>query len=242
MQQTTAGYAGVTSTLCWLLFNVFMLWALSLTQVNTVVITSSVLPILVTVLSIFFLKEKLHWRSAVGVILAVSGMLLMQTQQPHAMHTNMHGSLIVLLALLPEAGYYILSKRFPSSLPFAYTTLFIHIFNAAAFLCLLLYTHTSFVLHFNTRHWLEMCIISSTTVLFFFFWQNATQRCQASQLAISAAMLPLISICLSGVLLHEALLRGEMLGMTCVIAAIVLNTLRKKTCDLDTTPQKKKTT
>ena len=88
-----------------------MLWALTLTQVNTVAITSSVLPILVTVLSIFFLKEELHLQSVINVILADSGMPLMQTQQPHAMHTNMYGSMVVLLALLPEAGYYILSKR-----------------------------------------------------------------------------------------------------------------------------------
>ena len=99
------------------LFSICMLYGISMTTATAAGVILSTLPAAVAVLSRFFLNEPITPRVQIAVVLAVSGIALLQVARHSdaSAGSSLIGSVLLFGAVLCEATYVIMAKRLAAS-------------------------------------------------------------------------------------------------------------------------------
>ena len=114
------------------LFNCLMLTGLHATDANVAGIITSALPAMIALFSWLFLKESISFKKLSCILLATMGLLVIAFDKFTTVGKNhsFFGDAIVFIALIPEAGYYILTKIHTSKLPVFLTSSLLNGINA----------------------------------------------------------------------------------------------------------------
>ena len=208
-------------------FNLFILAGLHYTSASMAGIITSALPAFVVVFSVLFLKEKLTRNNLLCLVIVVLSLLLINSPHFFALHNHRFwGDLLILLALVPEAGFYVLNKRFPVHLPlFLYSTL-LNVINLPVFLGIAFWHGDFHGLQFSLTICLLLIASTVATVGFYLCWQYSAPKIPGKISALFTALTPIAAVIIAWAWLHETLTTAEFLGMLLVLCAIVVNSRR----------------
>ena len=141
---------------------------------------------------------------------------------------SLFGNLIILLAMLPEASYYILSKLSPNRMPVFLVSALLNAINALISLPFLLwFTHWQAV-ELTPFHGLILVIMSLSTALFFTFWYSVSNKVDGMMASLSTATMPVATVIIACLALGEHIGLAQLMGMSLIISSIFAYALPQK--------------
>jgi len=183
-------------------------------------------PIFTVILSLLFLHEKMNITKAVGMVLAITGVLIVtSTRSGQSFHFAMNlGFLLMILSTLNWAIFSVLLK----SLKIPYPPLVI-----TFYMCLLgLILTTPFII--RNRGWENLTLLDQTewaNLLFlgvfvsgiaYWYWGKALEVLEASKVSMFLYLEPLATLVAAVLLLHEKVLLISVIGGIIIIIGVVV--------------------
>ncbi len=205
------------------LFNCLMLLGLNYTDANIAGIITSALPATIALMSWLILGEKITGKMGICILFATLGLLIIAWDKLHGLGLShsFFGDFFILISLLPEATYYILTKLHPNPLPVFLISSLINAINALILLpFLLLYPLSS--LQMDGFSWLIVIVLGLSSGLFYVFWYFGAQRVDGILASLSTAVMPVATVILAWIILGERLTIMQCFGMGLVILSIAV--------------------
>jgi drug/metabolite transporter (DMT)-like permease len=205
------------------LFETFGLQYTSATKTSLIIAT---IPVVVLVLSAFFLKERLRPINTLGVVVSLAGVaLLVFGGRPQtALQGMMIGDMLICGAVLAASIYMIMTRRLGESLSSLQITGMQIIFGALLFLPFFLWDLPHLDWQSVTKDSLMALIVLTifATIGAFLCYNFALTRIPAAQAAVCINGIPLVTACGAWVLLGETLTSMQFLGGALVLVAVFL--------------------
>lgn len=205
------------------LFNILVLYGMKATSAVSTGIITSITPVAILIFSALFLREKITLQSVYTILIVVFGLIVLNVGKGPLVFEKMFlGNLLVLLAVVPEAFFIILSKLIGKKLAESEAVVLINLFN---FLIFLPFTLCEFKtwnigkISFNVYGQLLIYGISGG-VLFFLLWHRSVAKVTAHTAALFTAFMPISTVFLAMVLLNEPIHLSDIVGMILIIIAI----------------------
>lgn len=210
------------------LFNLFLLLGLNYTTASIAGIITSVLPAIIVILSVLFLRERLSFLTILCVIFSVCGLLIINLQNFHGgSNSTLLGELLVFIALLPEATYYVLTKRYPSNLPIFFLSALMNLVNLPFMWAVLLYQYPRFFPYLTMHDLALIVLLGLTTALFYVFWYIGSKRVSGTSAGLFTAIMPIGTLLIAWAFLGETLTLIQGLGMILIVTAIITNAISR---------------
>jgi len=205
------------------LFNIFMIMGLRFTDAHVAGIITSALPAIIAIMSWVILKEQFTSKKTLCVTFATIGLIIISLNNfvgAEIRHSYI-GDFIILLALLPEATYYVLTKLKFIRLPIFLMSTVMNGINMLILIPIMFLTvdlSTAMPLY----NWLIIIIIGLTTGLFYVFWFLGSEQVDATMGSLSTAVMPLATVTIAWLFLGENITALQLVGMMLVIGSIVI--------------------
>lgn len=224
------------------LYSIFMLYGLRLASAAESGIISGTAPVVTAVFSYLFLRERIGYRKALGVVFVIVGIAVINLAGnviPGAVH-SLPGDLLIGGTVVCEALWTIFGKTASnkmSPLVLASLTTFS---GFVMFLPLGIYQSIGF--HITSLSLLDWSAIvyygTIGTVGAYLLWYQGMPKLPASTAGVFVGLTPVSAVVLSYVVLKEPFEWSHLLGIFCVLAAIVCITLespshKEKSLSLD---------
>ncbi|CDZ78512.1 carboxylate/amino acid/amine transporter [Legionella massiliensis] len=205
------------------LFNFLMLLGLHYTDANVAGIITSALPATIALMSWVVLGEKISGKKSICIAFATLGLVIIawsKFQGPTLTHSYL-GDFIILLSLIPEASYYILSKLHSNRLPPFLISSLINAINAL--ILLPLNALASFdSLSITPWSWLILLALGLSSGLFYVLWYFGSQKVDGVFASLSTAVMPMATVILAWLILGERLTGLQGFGMGLVLLSIAI--------------------
>lgn len=205
------------------LFNIFMIWGLNFTDANVAGIITSALPAIIAVMSWLILKEAFTQKKTLCVGLATIGLIIISLNNfvgAEIEHSYI-GDLLVLIALMPEAIYYVLTKLKFTRLPIFLMSTLMNGINVLVLLPLMFLT-VDLNIHMPLFNWLIIIVVGLATGLFYVFWFLGSEKVDAIMGSLSTAVMPLATVTIAWLFLGESITLIQIMGMVLVIGSIII--------------------
>ncbi len=198
-------------------------YTISLTNVATAILLQYMAPILVALVSFFFLGERLTWIILLALTLAVVGCFFMvKAYDPRLLQLNLPGLISGLVSACAFAGYILFTKRAVARIP--PWTLLVYAYAFATLFWWML-TPPWFLLSqgYSLRLWAIFFLIGSVgTVLPFALFTFGLTYLSATQVSIMSTMEPVVAAAAGLFLLGEILDWPQLFGGALVVAGVIL--------------------
>lgn len=210
------------------LFNLLMLWGVRYTSANIAGIITSALPALITVFSLLLLKEILNKFKLLCISFATAGLLVINMQ---GLHFNQHshlalwGDFLIILSLIPEALYYILTKSSHRNASPVTLAFLMNIINAILLLPLTLLLHKPVHLTIIDDYVLLLSGVSSA--LFYLFWFKGASAVDGTTSGLMTALMPIFTLLLSWSFLSEKISALQGFAMLLILLSIFFSNQSK---------------
>ncbi|MCI1696103.1 DMT family transporter [Aneurinibacillus aneurinilyticus] len=219
------------------LFNIFMLYGLTITTAIEGGIITSTIPAVTGCLAFLFLKEKLTKSVMTGILLAVLGTLTINFSDSFTTvgrgSSPLLGNLLIFGAVISEALFIIFGKFIVQRVsPLAISTI-VSIFGTILFLPFSLYEGNRFNFgEVSIAEWgLVFYFGIVVTVIAFILMYQGVSKVSASTAGVLTGVLPMSSVILSVVILGEKVSFIHLIGIGFTLTAIYLIAKpAKKTC------------
>jgi drug/metabolite transporter (DMT)-like permease len=213
------------------LYRILILYGLQRTGAIEAGIVLSSTPAVVGLLAFVFLRERLTWRTIAAIGLCSLGILVLNLTGagvPTGGRSGvLVGSLLLFLAVIGDALYTVFRKVLSGRIsPLANSTI-ISTLCFAMFLPLILADLPKVDFPGITAgSWLILLYYGTVVPsLSFLLWFRGVSKVRASTADIFSSLLPIFTLLLSLLILHERLTWTRVLGMVMIIAGILLSTL-----------------
>jgi drug/metabolite transporter (DMT)-like permease len=208
------------------LFNTLLLFGLTLTSAAESGIVTSTTPAVTAVLAVALLREPWTRQRALGIGLAVLGLLainLAAFTTGRGAHPVL-GNLLVFGAVVAEGLFIVCSRVLSQRLPPLVVATGISVLGLLMFLPFALYDLRRVSLgDLGPGQWLAIAYYGVVvTVLAFLLWARGVARVPASAAAVFTGVLPVSAVTLSYLVLDEPIVASDVLGGVCVLVAIVV--------------------
>ena len=222
------------------MFTLLMLNGVQRTSAVAAGVITSTIPAVVALFSWLFLKERPNGRALASIALAIVGVVVINVANgtaetgsgqsvAHA-DTSMLGNLMVIGAVCCESLYVILSRRLTQTLPAIDICAYTHFFG----LLLMLPLGFSSLLHFDYGSvslsvWsLVLWYGMSASIVSFWLWMKGIRHVDGSLAGVFSGLLPIAAALYGIVFLGERPTIAHGIALACVIAGIVLASMRTK--------------
>jgi len=212
------------------LFRAFTLSGLRFTSAVSAGIITAAAPAVMAVLARLVLGERMGRAGALGVVLAVAGLLLVNAGGLASGMRGGHlaGNLLVLAATVCEALLTIFRKRSGGRIGSVTNTTILVAMSALMILPLALLDLGRFALReIGLVGWISVIYYGAiATVIAYILWGHGALRIPASRTGIATAALPVAALLLSALVLGEPLRAAHVAGCAAVIAGILIGRRR----------------
>jgi len=211
------------------LFNILLLIGLKYTSASVAGMITSALPAIVAIASLIFLKERLTLTTLLCITLAVIGLVVINfhgLQADNSMHA--FAGIIILIAILPEAAYYVLSKMHKNKLPVFLISALMNGINIPLFLLVALFGHYTFPSAISTTQLSLLAVAGLGSAFFYVFWFLGYDKVHGTAAGLSTAFMPIATLTIAWIFLSETISWLQFIGMVLVILSIVINARRLK--------------
>jgi drug/metabolite transporter (DMT)-like permease len=214
------------------IFNSVVYYSLNFTQVLNGALMISTIPVLIIFISYIFRVEKINLNQVLGLILSITGVVIIITQLEFTrlIHLDLNkGDLWLLVAMLSWAIYSTMLKTYKTGLN--YLT-FISVIVTLG----LIFLFPQFLFEFNNQELIKFnfafFLIISYVVLFaglgaYIFWNKAILIVGPSRAGIFLHLMPLFSSFMAIFLLNEKFMNFHIFGAIAIVLGIYLSS--KKT-------------
>lgn len=212
-------------------YRILTFWGLQYTTAANSGLITSASPIIVALLAFFFLKEKLTRQHILGIFFVVLGLLFINLYPFLYDNTDgsgsIKGNMLILLAVLCEALFSVLSKAVCKSMSALYRTTVITFY---AFMLLLPFSiYDGFQYDWTRIDGAAIfCVFyygAFVSFLSYVFWFKGIEKVSASNAAVFTSVVPISSILLSSLILKEKILIVHIIGLVCIIVGIIISCL-----------------
>lgn len=201
------------------------LWGQSLTAAGHGSILFATTPIWVFILAVFHLKEKMRWRRAVGIVIALIGAMVIMLSGAIKLGTEyLFGDLIILLAVWAWAYYTILGKPLIEK----YGATRVTAYALASGSLMYLPFGLSRAIQFDYSQatvgaWLSVIYMAiGASVFAYLLWSWLLKHMEASRLAVFSNMQPVIATAVAWMALGEQPTTAFFIGAAVVLAGVIL--------------------
>lgn len=210
------------------LFNVLLLYGLTMTGATESGIITSTAPAIIGLLSYLLLRERIGFIKASGIALSVLGVLFMNVFGE--MHgdsrgfSSLPGNLLVFGAVLCEALFTVLGKFLSERVtPLAITT-YVSLFGFLQFFPFAVYQGIAYPFAaLSIQDWLVLLYYAVVvTVIAYILWYRGVSKVTAGTAGIFTGVLPLSAIFFSTYFLNETLTTSHLVGIGFVLTGIFL--------------------
>ncbi len=210
-------------------FNTLIYLALQSTTAINAVLVNSCIPIIIVILSWLVYRERLSIKQSIGVLISLSGVMLiiakgdMSTLQQLTFN---RGDLLVLVAALVWALYSANLRNYPQGLhPIAYLTSIMIVGLFFILPCYLLEIQSGRQMQLNIATILTITYVALfASVLAFICWTRAIREVGANRAGPFIHLMPVFSTILAIIFLDESLLGYHVQGMALVFSCIFITT------------------
>jgi len=208
-----------------LLFNLFMMEGIQITSAMSAGIIVSTTPAFLALFSFIFLKDILTKQKLLALMLAVTGIVILNydVASGEASFDSGLGDLLVFLSTIPEAMYTIVGKSLGNRLKPISVAFLVNAVNILYFAPLALYqyqTHSVDLL--NPQLWLWTMIVAAGSLQFYILWQRGIQHVSGSTAALFIGLMPVGATLAAIICLGEEFGPYEAGGMMAVSLAILI--------------------
>jgi drug/metabolite transporter (DMT)-like permease len=204
-------------------FNMLMLLGLHETTASMAGMIFSALPAVVVIFAIIFLGVKITWPMLLCVGLAVTGLVMMNVSSVNLLHHQWFGDLMVFLSLIPEALYYILTKRFSIKMPIILLSAVLNAINIPVLFLLAMGHHENFTMNLPPHVWSLLFVIGLSSAGFYVFWFLGCTNVHGVAVGLSTAFMPIATILLAYLWLGETVQYWQMFGMAIILLSIIVH-------------------
>lgn len=210
------------------LFGVPLLYGLQIsgqartTAMNTGLLANTV-PVFTALLALIWLHQRLRWTGWAGIALALvgawvisAGGLRVQINQTTAL-----GDLLVLLSSLAGALYFVLGSRWLRTYPPLLVTAAVAVLGAAMLLPLALWTDTGSVWTWPAALAVLTLGLGPGLLANLWWWETVTWL-GAPRAAVYIYLIPLLTMLLAALLLHEQLTSAQVIGAALLLGGVWL--------------------
>lgn len=207
------------------LFSIFLLYGLKQTSGVESGIILSTIPAIIGLISFIFLKEPLTSKKGLGILFSVLGIMSINLIGVNSDGMNhLAGNLLVFGAVAAEALFTILSKTLSKTVTPLMITTTVSFFGLMMFLPFSIYEAAKidfFQIVFTD--WLLILYYGIfVTVISFLFWFQGVSKVKGSTAGVFSGILPVSAVLLSYIILNEPFSWIHLLGITFVLAGILL--------------------
>lgn len=209
------------------LFNLLLLIGMRYTSANNAAIITSAIPAMVALLSIFILKQVLTRYKLICIVFATVGLFIINGSK-----MNVHGSfdaflgdLLIVIAIIPESLYYVLSKIRTIRLPVLLLSSIINAINALFMLPFVLIFPSSIPSTISHLDISLLLLVGISSGVFYIGWAKGSQYVDGATAGIMTALMPIFAIILSIIFLHEAVGTLQVIGMVLILVSIMFSNL-----------------
>ena len=213
------------------LFNLIMMAGVQFTSASMAGVITSTLPATVIIFMFLILGIRLTRLKIICVTLAVLGLFVININgmvQPQITSLNLLGDFIILIAMVPEAMYYVFAKALPLNIKPLTGSILINTINALVLAPFMFFTHYDSIEHINFLQWLIILLLGVTSGLFYLFWSKGCEYLEASTTGMMTALMPIFTLILSWIFLSEILTLVQGLAMLLIIVSIIVGNWKKK--------------
>jgi len=205
------------------LFNVLILYGMKTTSATNAGIISSITPIMIFILAAVFLHEKINLQKGFAIVIVMAGLLILNIgKTTGSMEGALLGNFLVLLAVIPEALFTILSKSVGKKITEMEAVILVNLFNLILFIPFAVYAMTDFhPKDINSSVYGQLLIYGiSGGMMFFLLWYRGLTKINANTAALFTGVMPVSTTILAFIFLNEPISNNEIIGMLLVISAI----------------------
>lgn len=207
------------------LFNVLILYGMKTTSATSAGIISSITPIMIFILAAVLLHEKINLQKSIAIVIIIIGLIILNTgKTASAMEGALLGNCLVLLAVIPEALFTILSKSVGKKISEIEAVILVNLFNLILFLPFASMSIINFHLtNISVSVYGQLFIYGiSGGIMFFLLWYRGLTKINANTAALFTGVMPVSTTVLAYLFLNEPIGSNEIIGMLLVIIAIVV--------------------
>jgi drug/metabolite transporter (DMT)-like permease len=214
------------------IFNSVVYYSLNFTQVLNGALMISTIPVLIIFISFIFRVEKINLNQVLGLILSISGVVIIITQLEFSrlIHLDLNkGDLWLLVAMFSWAIYSTMLKTHKTGLN--YLTFISVIVTLGLF-----FLFPQFLFEFNNQELIKFnfvfILIISYVVLFaglgaYIFWNKAVLIVGPSRAGIFLHLMPVFSSFMAIFLLNEKFMNFHIFGAIAIVLGIYLSSKKK---------------
>ncbi|WP_287881419.1 DMT family transporter [Aquitalea sp.] len=210
-------------------YTVLLMAGARLTSAANASVMMGTLPMVSSVLALLLFRESMHWRQVLALLLCTAGALAVSLRADAALSFSstdeLVGNGLILLAVACEALFILLNRRLRQPLP----PLVLSCYLCALGLLLALppavlewqgHWHVSVAALLGLAYYAVV-----PTVVGFVLWYAGAARVAAGEAALFTAVLPVSALLFAAGVLQEDIRRSQLLGMVCVLSALLLQVL-----------------
>ena len=215
------------------MFTLFLLWGLRLTSAMEAGLITSTTPAAMALVALVVLRERLTLRSALGVGLALAGVLIInglpEASVGEVRPGRIWGNLLVCGAVLGEAVFLLLRKSLSPALDNLALTAALSFLGFLMFLPPALYQAAGFDFQgVSLKEWAAILYFGFVfTVAAYIFWFKGVARVSGTTAGAFSAVMPVSAVVLSGIFLGERFTWVHGLGGVLILGAIGLMTWKR---------------
>lgn len=207
------------------LFNVLILYGMKTTSATSAGIISSITPVMIFILAAVFLHEKINLQKGTAIIIVMAGLLILNLRKTSSsIEETLLGNFLVLLAVVPEALFTILSKSVGKKISEIEAVILVNFFNLILFIPFAAYTLINFhPTSISISIYGQLFIYGiSGGIMFFLLWYRGLTKINANTAALFTGVMPVSTTIFAFLFLHEPISSSEIIGMLLVIIAIFI--------------------
>lgn len=207
------------------LFNVFILYGMKTTTATSAGIISSITPIMIVILSVTLLREKINFQKTLAIVIVIIGLIVLNTgKTTDSVSGELIGNFLVLLAVVPEALFTILSRSIGKKMSEMEAVILVNFFNLMMFVPFALSDLGGSSWPTPPPFTIALLFLYGISggIMFFLFWYRGLTKINASTAALFTGVMPVATTIFAFIFLREPIHGVEIMGMLLVILAIFI--------------------
>jgi len=215
------GFTGVT------VFYIFFNISVKMTSASVGALLQGFIPVSIAMLAAIFLKEKLSVKQIAGIIISVTGVILIGflSQHGNSSTNSITGNVLMIIAVISWGIYTIISKKVADQDPLLITSLST---LAGSVLLLPAAVYENWGTGWpqvSPTDWLIIIFLGAmASGICYFLYNRSLQLLSAAQVGNFVNLDPLVGFIIALIFLHESVTMLQIIGAVLVVAGIILST------------------
>ena len=193
----------------------------------------SIIPLCTPFVAYYFLKEKINLLNIIGIIISISGIIVIVFGKGMNLEVAPTGLALLLLAVVAANGYSVMIKKIPDNYSVLMVTFWQNAIGMLLFLPVVLIFAKDDLSNISQNGFVEGAIFSIfmlgffASTLAFLFYMFALRHLPITKVNVFTNSIPIFTIIISFYLLNESIDAKKITGMFIVILGVIISQLKK---------------